>query len=148
MCSDECFLKHAVLMSAHSSAKIRFFWIDKNVKNNFLCHFLNNRIRHKKWKISVFRFLPLKSKFRFCEKNICCAGVWRAPIPHLFFFGGICSPFLLIGLLPFSFGFNYDCGPLYVIVNSRFLQRPQKRNRGNQPIHRRLFQNKWRWNCV
>jgi len=29
-----------------------------------------------------------------------------------------------------------------VIVNSRFLQRPQKRNRRNQPIHRRLPQTK------
>ena len=29
-----------------------------------------------------------------------------------------------------------------VIVNSRFLQRPQKRSRGNQRIHRRLSKTK------
>src|SRR6218665_1752825 len=32
--------------------------------------------------------------------------------------------------------------PLIVIVNSRFLQRPQKRSRGNQLIHSRLSKTK------
>ena len=32
--------------------------------------------------------------------------------------------------------------PVIVIVNSRFLERPQKRSRGNQLIHRRLTRTK------
>jgi len=37
---------------------------------------------------------------------------------------------------------NYKNGLIIVIVNSRFLERPQKRNRKNQLIHRRLTRTK------
>src|SRR6218665_2753601 len=73
---------------------------------------------------------------------ILSSSVFKLSSHHpLFFF---CLFFLILFLLLFLITriFSSSAILVIVIVNSRFLERPQKRSRGNQLIHRRLTKTK------